>query len=135
MNYFIANISCHALVCILLIVLMVIITNRTFKRKTKHVLTYFMPVVLLILIGFDITHYLAPRMLDLNNVLSNITYTQTGRIEEISQFNNYFVVNGEKYFINPMRGEFEIGALVRVKYTPQSNYAMSLYYYGLDTED
>ena len=135
MNYFIANISCHALVCILLIVLMVIVSNRNFKRKTKHVVTYFMPVVLLILIGFDITRYLAPRMLDLNNVLSNITYTQTGRIEEVSQFNNYFVVNGEKYFINPMRGEFEVGALVRVKYTPQSNYAMSLYYYGIDTED
>ncbi|SCW30203.1 hypothetical protein SAMN02910456_00398 [Ruminococcaceae bacterium YRB3002] len=126
MNYFFANLIAHASVCIVLIVLMVIFTNRNFKRKTKHVLAYFFPVVLLLFIGFDVSRYLAPRMFDIYNVLNSVTYTHTGKVQEVSGFHNYFVVDGEKYFINPTRGDLEVGQTVRVKYTPSSHYAISV---------
>ena len=127
MNYFFANLLSHVAVCIILMVLMVIFNNRNFKRKTKHVLTYFLPVLLLILMCIDVTRYLAPRMFDVYNVLNSVTYTHTGKVQEVSGFNNYFKLDGETYFINPSKGaELTVGTTVRVKYTPSSNYAISV---------
>ena len=127
MNYFFANLAGHCVFCGLLIILLVIFTNRNMKRKTKHSLTYFLPVILLIAIGFDIVRYVAPRLFDINNVLGSVTYTYTGNVEEISGLHNYFVVDGKKYYINPMRGDLELGSTVRIKYTPSSNYAMAVW--------
>ena len=126
MNYFFANLATHGLLCIFLIVLMVIFTNRNFKRKTKHALTYFLPVLLLIIIGFDVFRYLAPRLFDINNVLGNVTYTYTGKVESVSAFKNYFVIDGKTYYINPMRGDVEVGSTIRIKYTPTSNYVIKI---------
>jgi len=124
--YFFTNLAIHAFICVALIVVMIIFTDRNFKRKTKHVVTYFIPVVMLILIGVDVTRYLAPRLLDVSNVIGNVTYIHTGKIESVSQFNNYFIVDGETYFINPLNNNLQQGETVRVTYTPSSNYAMSV---------
>ena len=134
MNYFFANLAIHALFCTILIIVMVIFTDRNFKRKTRYAVTYFIPVVMLIIIGFDVIRYLAPRLLDVSNVVGNVTYIHTGEIESVSQFNNYFVVDGETYFINPLKDELEVGRTVRVKYTPTSHYAMSVSY-NLDPKE
>ena len=135
MYYFFANLAIHAFVCLLLVVVMVIFSNRNFKRKTKYVVSYFIPVVMLILIGVDVARYLAPRLLDVSNVVGNVTYYYTGEIESVSQLNNYFVVDGTTYFINPLKDEeLEVGKRVRVRYTPSSNYAVSISY-NLDVKE
>ena len=126
MNYFFANLSAHALLCLILVILMIIFTNRYIKRKTKHTLTYFVPVLLLIIIGFDVIKYLAPRMFDIDNVLNDVTYTYTGTVDEVSRFNNYIVVDGTTYYLDPFENEIEAGSTVKIKYTPASNYAMSV---------
>ena len=126
MNYFFANLAAHALLCIFLIILMVIFINRNFKRKTKHVLTYFLPVVLLLIFGFDVVRYLAPRLFDIDNVLNNVTYTHTGVVEEVSALKNYIRVDGVNYYLNPLRNKVEPGSTVRIKYTPSANYVMKV---------
>lgn len=126
MKYFFANLGAHVLLCVILIILMSIFTNRNFKRKTKHVLTYFFPVVLLLIFGFDVVRYLAPRLFDIDNVLNNVTYTHTGVVEEVSSFKNYIRIDGVNYYINPMRNKIEAGTTVRIKYTPSSNYIMNV---------
>ena len=134
MYYFFTNLTIHSIICLILIVVMIIFTDRNFKRKTKFVVSYFIPVLMLILIGLDVIRYLAPRLLDISNVIGNVTYTYTGQIESVSQFNNYFVVDGTTYFINPVKDDLEVGRTVRVRYTPVSNYAVSVSY-NLDAKD
>lgn len=127
MYYFLANLSVHVFVCIVLIALIIVFNNRNFKRKTKHSFTYFVPVILTILIGLDIFRYLAPRLFDINNVLNNVTYIQSGVVDEVSAFNNYFRMGDKTFFINPLRSNIEAGDTVRVRYTPSSNYAMTVW--------
>ncbi len=126
MNYFFANLATHAAFCVVMIILMIIFTNRNFKRKTKHTLTYFLPVILLLIIGFDVFRYLAPRLFDINNVLGNVTYTYTGKVESISALRNYFVIDGKTYYVNPLRSDIEVGSTIRIKYTPTSNYVIKI---------
>ena len=126
MKYFFANLGAHVFLCIILIILMVIFTNRNFKRKTKHVLAYFLPVVLLLIFGFDVVRYLAPRLFDIDNVLNNVTYSHTGVVEEVSSFKNYIRIDGVNYYLNPLRNKVEPGSTVRIKYTPSANYIMDV---------
>jgi len=126
MNYFFANLATHGAFCVVMIILMIIFTNRNFKRKTKHTLTYFLPVILLLIIGFDVFRYLAPRLFDINNVLGNVTYTYTGKVESISALRNYFVIDGKTYYVNPLRSDIEVGSTIRIKYTPTSNYVIKI---------
>ncbi|MBR2522948.1 MAG: hypothetical protein IKE53_00745 [Clostridiales bacterium] len=135
MNYFFANLAAHGVACLILIVLLIIFTNRNFKRKTKYAVSYFIPVLLLIAFGVIVIRYMAPRIFDINNVIGDVTYSYTGRVESVSELNNYFVVDGVTYFIDPRRGDLEVGRIVKVRYTPSSNYAMSVSYNVNSEED
>jgi len=62
----------------------------------------------------------------LSDVARQNYYSYTGVIEEISVLNNYLVVDGQKYYINPLRDLPEEGAHVKIRYTRYSNYVISV---------
>lgn len=124
MRYFIANIAFHAVITIIFIVLACIFTARNRKHKTKHVVTYFFPIAFAIVALVDIAIYMAPRLLDINCLTSNNYYYDTGTVENIGFLKNYFVIEGNYYYVNPLRNTLTEGDTVRVKHTQYSSYTV-----------
>lgn len=124
--YFIANLLVHLFVILALVVLIVICANRNKRGQTKHSLTYFMPFLLAIIAGFYVVKYTAPRLLDIPDVMSQNYYSYTGFVDEVAPLNNYIVIDGNVYYINPLRDLPEPGAYVRVRYTTYSKYAIEV---------
>lgn len=126
MKYFIFNLCLHSLVAIVLIVLVFVFATRNNKRKTKHVLTFFLPVIFAIFAVIDIVFYTGPRLLDISDMMSQKYSSHTGLIEEISYFNNSFVVDGKTYYVNPINELPSVGSTVKVKYTRYAGFAAEL---------
>lgn len=126
MKYFIANLLIHLFITIVLFIVTVVSTNRNRKRETRHVLTYFLPVLASILMCFYVYRITGPRLLDLTDVVSQNYYSYTGVIEEVSSTNNCLTVDGVRYYINPLRNIPEVGQTVRIKYTRYSKYSISV---------
>ena len=126
MKYYIANLSIHVLMVLALTVIIIIFSNRNKRRETKHVLSYFVPTLLAIGVAFYMYFITAPRLLDMSDVATQNYYSYTGQIEEISLFNNSFMIDGVRYYINPLRDLPREGSKVRIRYTRFSNYVISV---------
>lgn len=126
MKYYIANLSVHVLIVLALTVIIIIFSNRNKRRETKHVLSYFVPTLLAIGVAFYMYFITAPRLLDMSDVATQNYYSYTGQIEEISLLNNSFIIDGTRYYINPLRDLPREGSKVRIRYTRFSNYVISV---------
>ncbi|MCQ2515626.1 MAG: hypothetical protein MJ094_02025 [Saccharofermentans sp.] len=126
MKYYIVNLIAHLIVTVILFIVIVVGTNRNKKRETKHVLTYFLPLIASALMAFYLITITGPRLLDLTDVVRQNYYSYTGVIDEVSPANNYLVVDGVRYYINPLRYIPEVGQTVRIKYTQYSKYSVSV---------
>ena len=126
MKYFIANLSAHAVVTLILVALIVVFANRNKRGKTKHKITYFAPFIFCVLAALYLGFFTAPRLMDIMDVINEKYYSYTGYIEEISPVNNYIVIDGTTYYINPMRELPSEGDYVRVRYTPYCHYAIEV---------
>lgn len=126
MKYYIANLAAHTLVVAFLVLLMIIFTNRNRKHKTKHSLTFFMPLLIAGVIIYDMLFLTAPRFLDLSAVVNQNYYSYTGTVEKIGYLNNYIVIDGKTYYINPLRDLPSPGTSVRVKYSRHGHYAIEV---------
>jgi len=126
LKYYIANLSIHVLMVLALTVIIIIFSNRNKRRETKHVLSYFVPTLLAIGVAFYMYFITAPRLLDMSDVATQNYYSYTGQIEEISLFNNSFMIDGVRYYINPLRDLPREGSKVRIRYTRFSNYVISV---------
>jgi len=126
LKYYIANLSIHVLIVLALTVIIIIFSNRNKRRETKHVLSYFVPTLLAIGVAFYMYFITAPRLLDMSDVATQNYYSYTGQIEEISLFNNSFMIDGVRYYINPLRDLPREGSKVRIRYTRFSNYVISI---------
>ena len=124
MRYFIANLAFHIVLTAVFIILACICVARNRKHKTKHVVTYFFPIAFALVALVDIIVYTAPRLLDINNLISSNYYYDTGTVEDIGFLKNYFVIDGKYYFLNPMRNTLSEGDTVRVKHTPYSSFTV-----------
>lgn len=124
MRYFIANMAFHGVITIIFIILTCIFAARNRKHKTKHVFTYFFPIVFALVALVDIVVYIAPRLLDINCLTSNNYYYDTGTVENIGFLKNYFVIDGNYYYVNPLRNTLSEGDNVRVKHTQYSSYTV-----------
>ncbi len=133
MKYYLANLALHLLVTLLLGLVVVIFADRNRKRKTKYPVSYFIPTVAAIIVATYAFHVAGPRLLDLSDVATQNYYSYTGVIEEIALFNNSLVIDGETYYINPMRDLPGEGSKVRIRYTRYSNYVISVE--AVDTVD
>jgi len=126
MKYFIANLAVHAIVSLVFIILSVFFSNRNRKGKTKHPVAYFLPLVFCAVAVVYTVFFTGPRLLDIAAVKSDNYYSYTGTLEDVSVFNNALVVDGERYYINPLRDVPEEGANVKVRYTRYGHYVVEV---------
>ena len=126
MKYYIANLAVHVLMVLVLIVVIVIFSNRNKRRETRHVFSYFVPTILAVGVAFYVYFITGPRLLDMSDVATQNYYSYTGQIDEISLFNNSFIIDGVRYYINPLRDLPREGSKVRIRYTRFSNYVISV---------
>jgi len=126
MRYFIVNLVAHLLVTIMFVVLTCIRAGYNRRKKTKHVVTYFFPIAFAIVAIVDIVLYTAPRLMDINSLINNNYYYNTGAVEQIGFVKNYFVIDGDYYYINPLRNQLTEGDVVRVKHTPYSHFTVEI---------
>ena len=124
MRYFIANLTLHLFITAFFVVLTCIFAGRNRKHKTKHIVSYFFPIAFALIAVVDIVIYTAPRLLDINNVVNNNYFYNTGTVEKIGFLKNYYVINGQYYFLNPLRNTLNEGDTVRVKHTQYSSYTV-----------
>jgi hypothetical protein len=124
MRYYIANLILHFAITAIFVVLTCVFAARNRKHKTKHVFTYFFPILFAIVALVDIILYTAPRMLDINGVVNNNYYYNSGTVEKIGFMKNYFVIDGKYYYLNPMRNTLSEGDTIRVKHTQYSSYTV-----------
>lgn len=126
MRYFIVNLAAHLIVTAVFVVLTCIFAGRNKRRKTKHVVFYFLPIVFALIAIADIVTYTAPRLTDVNNMINNNFYYNTGKVEKIGFMRNYFIIDGEYYYMNPLRNKMTEGDKVRVKHTPYSSFTVEI---------
>ena len=124
MRYFIANLAFHLVLTVIIIVFLCIFAGRNRKKKTKHVISYFFPILFAIAAIVDIVLFTAPRMMDINCMISSNYYYNTGTVSKIGFLKNYFVIDGEYYYANPLRNTLNEGDTVRVKHTQYSLYTV-----------
>lgn len=126
MRYFIVNLAVHLAVTILFVVLTCVRAGYNRRKKTKHIISYFFPIAFALIAIVDIVLYTAPRLMDINSLINNNYYYNTGAVEDISLMRNYFVIDGDYYYINPLRNKLTEGDVVRVKHTPYSHFTVDI---------
>ncbi|MBO4243117.1 MAG: hypothetical protein IKT14_00545 [Clostridiales bacterium] len=126
MKYYLANLGVHIAVNLILTLIVIVSSDRNKRGQTKHALTYFLPFVVSIVTVLYMINFTAPRLLDLTDVTGQNYYSYTGTLEEISSMNNYFIIDGEKYYINPLRDIPEVGSLVKIRYTRYGKYVIEV---------
>ena len=124
MNYFIVNLAAHILLIVVFIVLACVFAGRNKKKKTKHVVSYFFPIVFALVALLDIIFCAAPRLLDINSLVNSNYFYNTGTVEKIGFIKNYFVVDGTYYYVNPLHNNLNEGDRVRVKHTQYSGFTV-----------
>lgn len=126
MKYYIANLAVHVVVTLIMIVSVIVFSNRNRKRKTRYVTTYFLPTALAVVTAFYMFYITGPRLLDLSDVATQNYYSYTGVIEERALLNNTLVIDGDTYYINPLRELPPEGSKVRIRFTRFCNYVISV---------
>ncbi len=126
MRYFFVNLAVHLLVTVVFTVMTCIFAGRNKKKKTKHVVTYFFPIVFALVAIIDIVLYTAPRLMDINSMINSNYFYTTGQVERIGYMKNYFVIDGEYYYMNPLHNTLSRGDVVRVEHTPYSLFTVEI---------
>ena len=126
MNYFIANLAAHIALVAVFAVLACICANRNRKNKTKHVVTYFFPVLFAAVAIALGCRYAGPRLFDIDSVLNEKYFSHSGVVTDVSPLKNYFEIDGEHYYMNPLRNKIEEGDEVRIRFTPYAKYVVDV---------
>ena len=126
MRYFIANLVMHLVITGIFVVLTCLAAGRNKTKKTKHVIFYFFPIVFALASVLYIVFYTAPRLMDINSFINGTYYYNSGSVEKIGFMKNYFVVNGQHYYLNPLHNKLVEGDNVRIKSTPYSSFTVEV---------
>ena len=126
MRYFIVNLAVHLVVTAIFVAFTCICAGRNKAKKTKHVVTYFFPIAFALIAIIDIVMYTAPRLMDINSMINSNYYYNTGTVERIGFMKNYFVIDKNYYYLNPLRNNLHEGDVVRVKHTPYSLFTVDI---------
>ena len=124
MRYFIVNVAMHLVITGIFIMLTCIAAGRNRRKKTKHAILYFFPIIFARAAIAYIVKYTAPRLMDINSMINGNYYYDTGTVEKIGFMKNYFVIDGQHYFLNPIHNSLQEGDTVRVKHTQFSSYTV-----------
>ncbi len=126
MRYFVVNLVCHVVIFAILVVVMLFFLGRNRQRKTKHVITYFLPCILAILAVMDMFFICAPRLIDIPNAAADRCLVYSGRLNGVSFCGNTISVDDETFYINPKAELPENGDYIKIKYTENSRYVMEM---------
>lgn len=121
MKYYFVNLAVHILITVLLLVFTVVTTNKNRRGQCKRGFLYFLPMVLSALVAFHLLFFSAPRLLDVADVIDANYYSYTGTIEETGRFNNYLIVDGKVYYVNPIHEYPAAGTTIRLRYLKYSH--------------
>ena len=116
----------HLLITGIFVMLTCIAAGRNRRKKTKHAVLYFFPIVFALAAILYIVHFTAPRLMDINSMINSNYYYNTGTVEKIGFMKNYFVIDGQHYFLNPLHNSLQEGDTVRVKHTPYSSFTVEI---------
>lgn len=126
MRYFFVNLAIHLIVTIAFAVLTCLFASRNKKKKTKHVVSYFFPILFALAAIVDIALYTAPRLMDINSMINSNYFYTTGQVEDIGYMKNYFVIDGKYYYLNPLHNTLRVGDVVRIEHTPYSSFTVEI---------
>ena len=126
MRYFFVNMAVHVLITCVFVMLTCIAAGRNRRKKTKYIVSYFLPIVLSLAAITHIVLYTAPRLMDINSMINSNYYYTSGTVEKIGFMKNYFVINGNSYFLNPLRNSLVEGDNIRVKHTQFSSFTVEI---------
>ena len=116
----------HLLITGVFVMLTCIAAGRNRSKKTKYAISYFFPIVFALAAITYIVLYTAPRLMDINSMINGNYYYNTGTVEKIGFMKNYFVIDGQHYFLNPIHNSLQEGETVRVKHTPYSSFTVEI---------
>ena len=133
MRYFIVNLAMHLVITCGFVLLTCIAAQNNKRKRTRHVVFYFLPIVFALISVLYIVFYTAPRLMDVNSLLNSNYYYTSGTVEKIGFMKNYYVIEGKHYYMNPMRNSLQEGDTVRVKHTLYSSFTVDLA--KIDNED
>ena len=124
MRYFIANLIMHLVITGGFVLFTCFAAERNKRKKTKHVVMYFLPIAFALVTILYIVFYTAPRLMDINSLLNSNYYYNSGTVEKIGFMKNYYVIDGKHYYLNPMRNTLAEGDNIRVKHTLYSAFTV-----------
>lgn len=116
----------HLVITGVFVLLTCVAAGRNKTKKTKHVIFYFFPIIFALASVLYIVLYTAPRLMDINSLINSNYYYNSGTVEKIGFAKNYFSINGEHYYLNPLHNKLVEGDTVRVKYTPYSSFTVEV---------
>lgn len=126
MSYFWVNLSAHLLVSFLLLLLFLWCVKNNQHNRWKKGFLFLAPFVVMVILLFQLSIYVVPRILDTTTVLRSTFRITDGTIEDVNSMKNSIVIDGDTYYVNPFSFEYEVGDEVTVKYTPYARYAYEL---------
>ena len=126
MRYFIVNLAVHLAVTAVFVIFTCVCAGRNRRKKTKHIVSYFFPIAFALIAILDIVIYTAPRLMDINSMINSNYFYTTGTVDDIGYMKNYFVIDGEYYYMNPLHNKLNKGDVVRVEHTPYSFFTVEI---------
>lgn len=126
MRYFIANLGAHLLMLFFLITLIIIFSKRNSARKNKFAFSFLLPTIFAVITITYVFLIVGPRLLDITDVINGTYQSYTGTLEKKSFFNNYVEVDGIRFYHNPLHEIPDVGESVRVLYTHNSDFTVSV---------
>lgn len=126
MRYFIVNLAMHIFITCGFVLLTCIAAQNNKRKRTKHVVFYFLPIIFALMSVLYIVLYTAPRLMDVNSLINSNYYYNSGTVEKIGFMKNYFVIEGKHYYLNPLRNNLKEGDSIRVKHTLYSNFTVEV---------
>lgn len=102
MTYFFINLAFHLMISVVLFIILRHFFINDQQRKNKVWISYFFPVVASIILLTQASYFTFPRVLASAEMIRNDFSLQTGTVEEVGFLNNKLVIEGEKYYFNPM---------------------------------
>ena len=83
MVYFFLNLAGHATISLLLILLLIHRVKINQRRENRHGLTFFLPILLTVLVIVQMAFFTIPRLLDTTDILRKAYESRSGTVEKI----------------------------------------------------
>ena len=126
MVYFFINLILHAAISFGLLMLLLFLSEKNRKRSNKRGISFLLPVVVVMILLYQVITFSIPRILDSVTVIKNNYQTETGVVESIGFLNHSVTMDNKTYYYNPFMFEPQKGDTLVILYTPNAHYAYSL---------